>query len=73
MNFTESHRLEQLPDEIEKLGAEIGKLEEYLSNPALFSEEPLKFKKASEALAERQTALSAAEEEWLILAEKAEE
>ena len=73
LNFTESHRLEQLPDEIEKLGAEIGKLEEYLSNPALFSEEPLKFKKASEALAERQTALSAAEEEWLILAEKAEE
>ena len=73
LNFTESHRLEQLPDEIEKLGAEIGKLEEYLSNPALFSEEPLKFKKASEALDERQTALSAAEEEWLILAEKAEE
>ncbi len=73
LNFTESHRLEQLPDEIEKLGAEIGKLEEYLSNPALFSEEPLKFKKASEALVERQTALSAAEEEWLILAEKAEE
>ena len=73
LSFTESHRLEQLPDEIEKLGAEIGKLEEYLSNPALFSEEPLKFKKASEALAERQTALSAAEEEWLILAEKAEE
>ncbi len=73
LSFTESHRLEQLPDEIEKLGAEIGKLEKYLSNPALFSEEPLKFKKASEALAERQTALSAAEEEWLILAEKAEE
>lgn len=73
LTFTESHRLEQLPDEIEKLGVEIGKLEEYLSNPALFSEEPLKFKKASEALAERQTALSAAEEEWLILAEKAEE
>lgn len=73
LSFTESHRLEQLPDEIEKIGAEIGKLEEYLSNPALFSEEPLKFKKASEALAERQTALSAAEEEWLILAEKAEE
>ena len=73
LSFTETHRLEQLPDEIEKLGAEIEKLEEYLSNPALFSEEPLKFKKASEALAERQTALSAAEEEWLILAEKAEE
>jgi len=73
LSFTESHRLEQLPDEIEELGAVIGKLEEYLSNPALFLEEPLKFKKASEALAERQTALSAAEEEWLILAEKAEE
>ncbi len=32
----------------------------------------MKFKKATEALVARQTALSEAEEEWLMLAEKAE-
>jgi ATP-binding cassette subfamily F protein uup len=32
----------------------------------------VKFRKATEALAERQAALAAAEEEWLALEEKAE-
>jgi ATP-binding cassette subfamily F protein uup len=57
---------------MEKLEAEIAKLEEFLAAPDLFTREPLKFKKATEALVERQTALAAAEEEWLTLEEKAE-
>ncbi|RKF17077.1 ATP-binding cassette domain-containing protein [Roseovarius spongiae] len=72
MSFTEKHRLEKLPDEIARLEAEIGKLEELLSDADLFTREPVKFRKATEALAARQEALSAAEEEWLTLAEKAE-
>jgi ATP-binding cassette subfamily F protein uup len=56
---------------IERLEAEIAKLEEFLMDPDLFTKEPVKFKKASEALAERQVALAAAEEEWLELEEKA--
>jgi ATP-binding cassette subfamily F protein uup len=32
----------------------------------------VKFRKASEGMAERQAALAEAEEEWLLLAEKAE-
>ncbi|MCV3272331.1 ABC-F family ATP-binding cassette domain-containing protein [Roseobacter sinensis] len=71
LSFTERHRLEALPDEIARLEAEIGKLEELLSDPALFSEQPVKFQKASEALIERQHKLAAAEDEWLLLEEKA--
>ncbi|WP_284163274.1 ATP-binding cassette domain-containing protein [Frigidibacter sp. SD6-1] len=72
LTFTEKHRLETLPSLIEKLEAEIGKLSDFLSDPDLFARAPDKFRKASEGLAERQAALSAAEEEWLTLAEKAE-
>ncbi|WP_333685032.1 ABC-F family ATP-binding cassette domain-containing protein [Pontibaca methylaminivorans] len=72
LSFTERHRLEALPDEIARLEAEIGKLELLLSDPELYTREPVKFRKATEALVTRQTALSAAEDEWLVLAEKAE-
>ncbi|WP_288926794.1 ATP-binding cassette domain-containing protein [uncultured Maritimibacter sp.] len=72
LSFTEKHRLEALPAEMERLEAEIGKLEGLLSDPDLFTREPIKFKKATEALVERQEKLAASEEEWLALAEKAE-
>jgi ATP-binding cassette subfamily F protein uup len=72
LSFTERHRLDALPTEIARLEAEIGKLEGLLGDPELFSREPVKFNKASQALVERQEKLSAAEEEWLLLAEKAE-
>jgi ATP-binding cassette subfamily F protein uup len=72
ISFTEKHRLEELPKVMERLEAEIAKLEGYLAAPDLFTAEPVKFKKATEALTERQQALAAAEEEWLALAEKAE-
>jgi ATP-binding cassette subfamily F protein uup len=71
LSFTEKHRLEALPAEIERLEAEIAKLSELLSDPDLFTREPVKFRKATEALTERQQKLSAAEEEWLMLEEKA--
>jgi ATP-binding cassette subfamily F protein uup len=71
LSFTEKHRLEELPAVIDRLEAEIAKLEQLLSDPALFTERPVKFQKATEALVERQTALSTAEEEWLMLEEKA--
>jgi ATP-binding cassette subfamily F protein uup len=71
LSFTEKHRLEALPAEIERLEAEIAKLTEFLSDPELFTKEPAKFGKASDALVERNTALQEAEEEWLALEEKA--
>ncbi|MDA3857568.1 MAG: ATP-binding cassette domain-containing protein, partial [Roseovarius sp.] len=72
LTFTEKHRLEELPAVMERLQAEIAKLEELLADPALFTREPIKFKKATEALTTRQSTLAEAEEEWLALAEKAE-
>ena len=70
LTFTERKRLDALPGVIERLEAEIGKLNDFLSAEGLYQREPAKFAKASEALAERQTALMEAEEEWLLLEEK---
>ena len=72
MSFKEKHRLETLPDEIARLEDEIAKLESLLADADLFRRDPDKFNKATEALGARQAALSAAEEDWLVLAEKAE-
>ncbi|TMV79588.1 ATP-binding cassette domain-containing protein, partial [Thioclava sp. BHET1] len=60
LSFTEKHRLDELPTVIARLEAEIAKLSELLATPDLFTREPVKFRKASEALSERQTALSSA-------------
>ncbi len=71
LSFAEKHRLEKLPSEIERLEAEIAKLEELMADPELYTREPVKFQKATEALVQRQEKLSASEEEWLELEEKA--
>lgn len=71
LTFTERHRLDALPAEMERLEAEIAKLEQFLSDPQLFTTDPARFGKASEALVERQRMLASAEEEWLLLEEKA--
>ncbi|MDA8585778.1 ATP-binding cassette domain-containing protein [Rhodobacteraceae bacterium] len=71
LSFTEKHRLEALPREIERLEAEIAKLAALMSDPELYSREPAKFQKATDALAERQAKLTAAEEEWMKLEDKA--
>ncbi len=71
LSFTERKRLDNLPDEMEKIEAEIAKLTDYLSTPDLFSTHPAKFQKATDALVERQGALAKAEEEWLALADRA--
>ena len=70
LTFTERKRLEELPGQIARLEAEITKLGELLATPDLFTREPVKFRKASEMLAERQATLAQAEEDWLDLAER---
>ena len=72
LSFTEKHRLDELPSVMEKISAEIAKLEELLADPKLFTENFVKFQKATDALTARHTALSDAEEEWMLLEEKAE-
>ena len=71
LSFSERKRLETLPDTIAKLEAEISKLAALLEGEDLYTKEPVKFRKASEALADRQKLLAAAEEDWLGLAERA--
>ena len=71
LSFTEKHRLESLPAEIERLEAEIAKLSDLLSDPQIYTTQAVKAHKATEALAERQDKLEAAEMEWLELEEKA--
>lgn len=72
LSFTEKHRLEALPAEIARLEAEIAKLEELMSDPTLYTENPVKFQKAMDALVQRNEKLQDAEAEWLALEEKAE-
>lgn len=71
LSFTQKHRLADLPGLMEKLEAEIVKLQEFMSDPDLFVKEPDKFQKATDGLIERQAALDAAEEEWLELSDLA--
>ena len=70
-SFVDQHRLKQLPILIERILYEIKKLEEFLTEPTLYLEHPLKFEKASTALIERQSDLKNLENEWLMLEEKA--
>ncbi|HMO07249.1 MAG TPA: ATP-binding cassette domain-containing protein [Paracoccaceae bacterium] len=71
LSFMEKKRLDDLPARIDRLTAEIARLSDLLGDPDLFAREPVKFRKATEMLAERQAALAAAEEDWLSLAERA--
>ena len=71
LTFTEQHRLDALPSLIDRLATEIAKLETFLAQPNLYTAEPAKFQKATDALIERQTAMRDAEDEWLVLEEKA--
>ena len=70
LTFTEKKRFEVLPGIIERLEAEINRLTDFMDDPSMFSREPVKFRKATAGIAERQAALRAAEEEWLGLAER---
>ena len=72
LTYTEQHRLDELPAEIARLEAEIAKLEELMSDPELFTSQPAKFQKATDALVARHARLAAVEEEWLTLSERAE-
>ena len=72
LSFSERNRLGALPDIISGLETEISRLSEVLEGEDMFSRDPVKFRKGSEALADRQAALVKAEAEWLALEERAD-
>ena len=71
LTFTERKRLNDLPGIIERLEAEIAKVSVLLEAEELFTKEPVKFRKASEILADRQSQLDTAEAEWMSLEDRA--
>ncbi len=71
LTFTERKRLDDLPAIIERLEAEVSKVSALLETEDLFSKEPVKFRKASEVLGDKQAQLAAAEAEWLALEDRA--
>ncbi|MFC7737705.1 ABC-F family ATP-binding cassette domain-containing protein [Roseomonas sp. GCM10028921] len=73
LTMGELQALKTLPAEMEKLSAEIAKLNDILADPQLYSRDPARFAKATELLAGRQAALAAAEERWLELEMRREE
>ncbi|WP_333832840.1 ABC-F family ATP-binding cassette domain-containing protein [Rubrimonas sp.] len=67
LSSNQARRLDLLPAEIDRLSFEIARLGEFLGAPDLYARDPAAFAKASTAMAQRQAALVAAEEEWLEL------
>ena len=72
LSFTQSYRLEQLPEEIERLSGKISELELILSDGDLYSEDEKRFLKLSKTLTLLQNKLSQIEDEWLKLEELSE-
>jgi ATP-binding cassette subfamily F protein uup len=73
LTMGERQALKTLPGEMEKLSAEIAKLNDILADPQLYARDAARFAKATELLAQRQAALAKAEERWLELEMRREE
>ncbi|MTI18877.1 ABC transporter ATP-binding protein [Rhodobacteraceae bacterium RKSG542] len=67
LSFTQQHRLKALPAEMDALQDKIAKLQKVLEDPNLFTGNPDKFHKATEAVGKAHEQLEALEEEWLEL------
>ena len=67
LSYKHKFRLEQLPAEMESLGADITKFEVELADPDLFQKNPDGFNKIIKTLDELRAKLEACEEEWLEL------
>ena len=72
LSFTQSHRLQKLPEEIERLSGKISELELILSDGDLYSKDEKRFLKLSKALTLLQNKLTLIEDEWLKLEELSE-
>lgn len=75
LSFKQLHALKTLPEEMQRLEFEIGKLKTALAKPGLYEQDEKKFNTWANELAKRETLLGQKEEEWLeleLLREKAE-
>ena len=67
LSFKDKHALESLPGKIAGLQADIAKFQRMLEDPNLYAKNPQKFQKTTQELTTAETALAAAEEQWLTL------
>jgi ABC transport system ATP-binding/permease protein len=67
MSFKDKHALETLPGRIASLEIEIARLTAVLADTDLYARQPAVFAQATTALDAAQSALTAAEEQWLEL------
>jgi len=67
LSFKENHALNTLPAQMDKLKAEIAKLDTELADSTLFTRDPARFQKVSTRQAEAAHELEAAENQWLEL------
>ena len=67
MTFKDRHALETLPARIAGLQADVERLSGALADADLYRRDPVRFSATTTALEAAQTALSAAEEQWLTL------
>ena len=73
LTFSQQHQLKSLPKEIEKLGAEIARLQGELEDQTLYARDPKRFDTLMAKLSDLQSKLATAEETWLELEMLAEE
>ncbi|MEO1398532.1 MAG: ATP-binding cassette domain-containing protein [Pseudomonadota bacterium] len=67
MTFKDKHALDSLPGEMEKLEADIAKVNAALAAPGLFEKDPKRFNQLVKLLEKTQASLAEAEERWLEL------
>ena len=73
MSYKEKYLLETIPAELEKLEQENKAIEISLSNPNLYTDDPLKFDELSSKLAENKAKIDELENQWLEIQTKADE
>ena len=73
LTYKDARERERLPDEIERLAAEIRTCEQRLADPALYARDSELFARLAGELESKRAALAAAEERWLALELQAEE
>ena len=73
MTYRDKHALETLPARMEEIQKEIDAHQATMADPDLFRSDPARFDATAKAMQAAETALAAAEEQWLELEMKREE